>query len=169
MGGAVVSEAIDGILKKSYQYSPMGERLSQIVHGTGGTKDYTYYTYNPHSDVAALTDDQGNTKATYGYTAYGAQDDTQMSGADKPGAGGGAGAEPYNAYRFNSARVDTASSDYNMGFRTYSAGMNRFLSRDMYNGALSDMRLLSDRSPATGTRSPAATRCRTWSWTVTAG
>ncbi|MGP3637040.1 golvesin C-terminal-like domain-containing protein [Streptomyces sp. 24-1644] len=150
MGGAVVSETVDGILKKSYQYSPMGERLSQIVHGTGGTKDYTYYTYNPHSDVAALTDDQGNTKATYGYTAYGAQDDTQMSGADKPGAGGGAGAEPYNAYRFNSARVDTASGNYNMGFRTYSTGMNRFLSRDMYNGALSDMRLASD--PVTGNR-----------------
>ena len=149
MGGAVVSETVDGILKKSYQYSPMGERLSQIVHGSGGSKDYTYYTYNPHSDVTALTDDQGNTKATYGYTAYGAQDDTQASGADKPGAGG-AGAEPYNAYRFNSARVDTGSGNYNMGFRTYSTGMNRFLSRDMYNGALADMRLASD--PTTGNR-----------------
>jgi hypothetical protein len=37
-----------------------------------------------------------------------------------------------------------------MGFRTYSAGLNQFLSRDMYNGALADMALTTD--PFTGNR-----------------
>ncbi|MFD5898984.1 DNA/RNA non-specific endonuclease [Streptomyces sp. NPDC060366] len=37
-----------------------------------------------------------------------------------------------------------------MGFRDYSPGLNRFTSRDMYNGALADMRLGSD--PFTGNR-----------------
>lgn len=46
--------------------------------------------------------------------------------------------------------MDTASGNYNMGFRTYSTGMNRFLSRDMYNGAMADMRLAFD--PMTGNR-----------------
>jgi len=37
-----------------------------------------------------------------------------------------------------------------MGFRNYSAGLNQFLSRDMYNGALADMQLVTD--PFTGNR-----------------
>ncbi|SFG15338.1 hypothetical protein SAMN04488025_11815 [Planifilum fulgidum] len=31
-----------------------------------------------------------------------------------------------------------------MGFRDYDPGLNRFLTRDMYNGALADMRLALD-------------------------
>jgi hypothetical protein len=37
-----------------------------------------------------------------------------------------------------------------MGFRDYSPGLNRFTTRDMYNGALADMRLVAD--PYTGNR-----------------
>jgi hypothetical protein len=37
-----------------------------------------------------------------------------------------------------------------MGFRTYDPGLNRFLTRDMYNGALSDLSLIAD--PFTGNR-----------------
>lgn len=70
-------------------YSPWGERLSQITH----------------------TDKNGDSKATYGYTAHGSDD---------------------------------------MGFRDYDPGLNRFTTRDVYNGALADMRLRSD--PYTGNR-----------------
>ncbi|MET7749734.1 RHS repeat-associated core domain-containing protein [Micromonospora sp. NPDC005367] len=38
--------------------------------------------------------------------------------------------EPYNAYRFNAKRRDQGSGNYDMGFRDYSPGLNRFLSRD---------------------------------------
>ncbi|MBC9731202.1 hypothetical protein H8R17_43140, partial [Streptomyces sp. TRM68367] len=115
-----------------------------------GTKEPTYYTYDAHSNVQAVTDQSGDTKSTYGYTAYGSDDSSQDTGADKPGSTTNSPSDPYNAYRFNADRVDGSTGTYNMGFRTYDPGLNRFLSRDMYNGALSDMGLISD--PLTGNR-----------------
>lgn len=49
-----------------------------------GTEEDSVYGYNSHSDVEQVTDDQGDTKSTYGYTAYGKDDDTEFSGEDKP-------------------------------------------------------------------------------------
>ncbi|MEV4992335.1 RHS repeat-associated core domain-containing protein [Streptomyces niveus] len=46
--------------------------------------------------------------------------------------------EAYNPYRFNAKRWDAQSGTYDMGIRDYSPGLNRFTSRDMYNGALSE-------------------------------
>jgi RHS repeat-associated protein len=150
MSNAVVSETENSTVTKTYQYSPWGERLSQVLHKTDGTQEPTYYTYDAHSNVQAVTDSSGDTKATYGYTAYGADDSSQDTGADKPGSTTNTPDNPYNAYRFNADRVDGSTGTYNMGFRTYDPGLNRFLSRDMYNGALSDMGLVSD--PLTGNR-----------------
>jgi RHS repeat-associated protein len=87
-----------------------------------------------------LTASTGDTKATYGYTAFGKDRTGAMTGADKPGVS----TEPYNLYRFNAKRWDAASGDYDMGFRTYNPGLNRFTSRDMYNGALGDLNLGTD-------------------------
>jgi RHS repeat-associated protein len=58
--------------------------------------------------------------------------------------------EAYNPYRFNAKRWDTSSGMYDMGFRDYDPGLNRFTTRDMYNGALSDMGLGTD--PMTSNR-----------------
>ncbi|MGJ3560729.1 hypothetical protein ACR6C2_29230 [Streptomyces sp. INA 01156] len=74
-------------MAKSYQYSPWGERLSQIKHSSDGSTEDGYYGYNGHTDVETLTDNNGDTKATYGYTAYGSNDDTEFTGIDKPEAG----------------------------------------------------------------------------------
>jgi RHS repeat-associated protein len=52
--------------------------------------------------------------------------------------------QAYNPYRFNSKRWDPATSGYDMGFRDYKPGLNRFLTRDMYNGALADIQLGTD-------------------------
>nr|WP_078945913.1 RHS repeat-associated core domain-containing protein [Streptomyces exfoliatus] len=57
-------------------------------------------------------------------------------------------AEEYNPYRYNAKRWDVGSGTYDVGFRDYDPGLNRFPSRDMYNGALADMGLGSD--PFTG-------------------
>ncbi|MFL6077091.1 MAG: polymorphic toxin-type HINT domain-containing protein [Mycobacteriales bacterium] len=149
LSNAVVAEAVDGKVTKTYQYSPWGERLSQVLHKDDGSEEPTYYSYNPHSDVQAVTDGNGDTKATYGYTAYGADDSGQDTGVDK-GSTTDPGQEPYNAYRFNAARFDGATGNYNMGFRTYDPGLNSFLTRDLYNGALSDLGLATD--PFTGNR-----------------
>jgi len=49
-----------------------------------------------------------------------------------------------NPYRYSSKRVDGADGSYDMGFRTYAPGLNSFLSRDMYNGALADLSMGTD-------------------------
>ncbi|WP_285681711.1 DNRLRE domain-containing protein [Actinoplanes sp. NBRC 103695] len=141
----ILSEEVGGQLKKSYQYSPSGQLLSQTTFTPGGQED-AYLGYNAHEDVEQLTDDKGNSKSTYGYTAYGKDDDQQFTGIDKPsGAQPGDPAKtPYNAYRFNAKRFDEVSGDYNMGFRNYNPGLNRFLSRDYYNGALADLDMSVD-------------------------
>ncbi|MEO3748013.1 DNRLRE domain-containing protein [Plantactinospora sp. B5E13] len=136
----VLDEEVAGKLAKSYQHSPWGERLSQVTHKDDGTEEDAYYGYNPHTDVEQLTDETGDTKATYGYTAYGKNNEAEFTGIDKPDAADPT-KEPYNAYRFNGKRWDQASGDYDMGFRDYSPDLNRFLSRDSYNGALSDLNL----------------------------
>ena len=40
-----------------------------MTHKDDGTEEDASYGYNPHTDVETLTDESGNTKATYGYTA----------------------------------------------------------------------------------------------------
>ncbi|MFW6695889.1 polymorphic toxin-type HINT domain-containing protein, partial [Streptomyces sp. MAR4 CNX-425] len=149
LSGQVLDERVAGEVTKSYQYDPWGNRLSQITHNTDGTEELGVYGYNSHTDVETLTDTSGNTKATYGYTAYGTNDDSEFTGVDKPDPTT-PNQEPYNPYRFNSKRWDQASGTYDMGFRNYSPGLNRFLTRDTYNGALADMSLTTD--PFTGNR-----------------
>jgi RHS repeat-associated protein len=149
LSGEVLNEEVSGALTKSYQYSPWGERLSQVKHNTDGTTEDGYYGYNSHTDVETVTDKNGDTKATYGYTAYGKDDESEFTGIDKPDATDPT-KEAYNPYRFNAKRWDAQSGTYDMGFRNYSPGLNRFTSRDMYNGALADMGLGMD--PFTGNR-----------------
>ncbi len=108
-----------------------------------------YYGYNPHTDVETLTDATGDTKATYGYTAYGSNDSPQFTGIDTPDPADPT-KEPYNPYRFNAKRWDANSNSYDMGFRDYSPGLNRYLTRDSYNGALADLNLGLD--PFTSSR-----------------
>ncbi|MCL8015631.1 DNRLRE domain-containing protein [Streptomyces sp. AS02] len=145
----ILDERVSGQLTKSYQYSPWGERLSQIKHNGDGTTEDGYYGYNSHTDVETLTDDNGDTRATYGYSAYGKDDESEFSGIDKPVAADPT-KEAYNPYRFNAKRWDAKSGTYDMGFREYNPGLNRFTTRDMFNGALADMNLGTD--PFTGNR-----------------
>ncbi|MGP4050000.1 DNRLRE domain-containing protein [Streptomyces sp. 2A115] len=149
MSTEVLGEEVAGKLTKSYQYSPWGERLSQITHNTDGTTEDGYYGYNGHSDVETLTTKDGDTKATYGYTAYGKNDDSEFTGIDKPDTADPT-KEAYNPYRYNAKRWDANSGTYDMGFREYNPGLNRFTTRDMYNGALADSDLGTD--PMTGNR-----------------
>jgi RHS repeat-associated protein len=143
LSNEVLNEEVAGQLTKSYQYSPWGERLSQVKHNSDGTTENGYYGYNSHTDVETLTDNNGDTKATYGYTAYGKDDDAEFTGIDKPDAADPT-KEAYNPYRYNAKRWDAQAGTYDMGFRDYNPGLNRFTTRDMYNGALSDMGLGTD-------------------------
>ncbi|MEV5339779.1 DNRLRE domain-containing protein [Streptomyces sp. NPDC052676] len=149
MEDKVLREEVAGKATKSYQYSPWGQKLTQIKHGADGTKEYSQFLYHPKGDVEAITKDTGTTRATYGYTAYGSDDDKQFTGVDKPDAAN-PDKEQYNNYRYNAQRYDDGSGTYDMGFRNYDPGLNRFLTRDMYGGALDDMALATD--PYTGNR-----------------
>jgi RHS repeat-associated protein len=140
LSGEVLSEEVAGQVTASYQYSPWGSRLSQVKFKADGTSEDSYYGYNPHTDVETLTTEGGDTRSTYGYTAYGKNDDDRFTGVDKPEAQN-PGKEPYNVYRFNAKRWDQGSESYDMGFRDYSPGLNRFLTRDSYTGALADLNL----------------------------
>ncbi|MET9967661.1 DNRLRE domain-containing protein, partial [Streptomyces sp. NPDC006356] len=46
LSSEVLDENVAGQLTKSYQYSPWGERLSQIKHNSDGTTEAGYYGYN---------------------------------------------------------------------------------------------------------------------------
>ncbi|HEX6683897.1 MAG TPA: polymorphic toxin-type HINT domain-containing protein [Candidatus Limnocylindrales bacterium] len=127
----------------AFQYAPWGEKLTQIKHKEDGTQEVSQFTYRPRGDVIAITKDDGTTRSTYGYSAYGKNDESQMTGEDKPDASDPE-AEPYNSYRYNSSRFDPGSGTYDMGFRNYDPGLNRFLTRDYYGGAMSDMDLSTD-------------------------
>lgn len=47
-------------------------------------------------------------------------------------------------HRFSGKRWDAVTGTYDLGFRDYDPGLNRFLTRDMFNGALADMFLTTN-------------------------
>ncbi|MCT2587923.1 polymorphic toxin type 30 domain-containing protein [Actinophytocola gossypii] len=149
----VVAEEIAGQLQRTYQYDAYGRRLTQNKKDTDGggpeVAEDAFYGYNPHTDVETLTTSIGDTKATYGYTAYGNDDTEAFTGVDKPDAQQ-PGKEPFNYYRYTGKRFDPASGGYDMGFRDYQPGINRFTVRDTYNGAMADLNLTTN--PWTGNR-----------------
>lgn len=133
-------------VSKSYAYGAAGENLSLVDTpvNTSTTKK-SYYGVNPHGDVETLTDaTTGQATSTYRYTAYGQADKTGTTGDDAITGNANQDADVVNPYRFNSKRFDGATGTYDMGFREYNPGLNRFLTRDMYNGALGDMALGAD-------------------------
>ncbi|AXG13829.1 RHS repeat-associated core domain-containing protein [Intrasporangium calvum] len=142
-------DAATDAVQARYTYSATGERLGQSKKTSAGAWEDSFYGYNAHSDVETLTKQDGSTRATYGYSAYGSDDTARFTGVDKPTVGE-PGAEGYNVYRFNAKRWDAASGVYDMGFRDYDPGLNRFTTRDMYNGALADLNLAAD--PFNGNR-----------------
>ncbi|WP_165949444.1 RHS repeat-associated core domain-containing protein, partial [Kribbella turkmenica] len=84
------------------------------------------------------------TTSTYRYTAYGQPDRVGTTGDDAITGTPGQDADVVNPYRFNSKRFNGATGTYDMGFREYNPALNRFLSRDYYDGALKDLALGSD-------------------------
>jgi len=118
---------------------------------TGASKT-RFYTTSVHGDVEALTDPAtGDVTSSYRYTAYGSPDASGTLGEDSTDTATGGSADAgdptkdvLNPYRYSAKRIDTASGGYDMGFRNYDPGLNTFLSRDMYNGALADLSLGMD-------------------------
>ncbi|TGN66335.1 hypothetical protein EXE59_22035 [Nocardioides eburneiflavus] len=135
---------------KAFTYGPSGEKLSLVDSPVNSTDPSTtlYYGTNPHGDIETLTNPTGEVDATYRYHAYGAPDPTGTKGLDEAPEQTGTTPVPddevTNPYRFNGKRIEPTTGQYDMGFRNYDPGLNRFLTRDMYNGALDDLALGMD-------------------------
>ncbi|WP_316959316.1 RHS repeat-associated core domain-containing protein [Streptomyces sp. TRM68367] len=148
------------VASHTYSYDANGNRSQDVAKkmnadSTGAYLDSTTdHTYDPVDRIKQVTK-TGNGAGTESYVhdnnanvisqnvrgeSYGNDDDSEYTGIDKPVATDPT-REPYNAYRFNGKRWDVDSQTYDMGFRDYRPDINRFTTRDMYNGALSDMRL----------------------------
>ena len=137
---------------KTYNYGPDGKPLvftdTPVQHQTGSTvpgPSTQLYGYNPHGDTETLTNPAtGAATATYRYTAYGNPDSKGTTGRDKTSDSDPNPTDVLNPIRFNAKRIDPATGNYDMGFRNYDPGLNRFLTRDSYNGALDDLALGTD-------------------------
>ncbi|WP_162799151.1 RHS repeat protein [Nocardioides sp. 616] len=129
-------------ITRSYVYGPDGQKLGMVQTPVeGGAGKSFYYGNSPHGDVETLANGAGKVEATYRYQAYGAPDEVGTTGLDAKTGDPVADAEVVNPYQFNSKRLHAGTGKYDMGFRDFDPGLNRFLSRDSYNGALSDMAL----------------------------
>jgi hypothetical protein len=96
----------------------------------------------------------GNTKATYGYTAYGSNDHAQFTGIDKPDPADPT-KQPYNLYRYNAKRWDPTSGSYDMGFRDYHPASTGSSPATCSTAPWPTSTSASTPGPATGTPSPA--------------
>lgn len=132
-------------VSKRYAFGPGGQKLSLRDTPVNTTDDDTfYYGTNPRGDVETLTGPGGATTSTYGYTAYGSATKKGTTGDDAIADIPLEDADVVNPYRFSGHRFNGTTGTYDMGFRDYSPDLNRYLTRDMYNGAFADMALGSD-------------------------
>lgn len=147
----------DGTTRKVtrlYAYDAGGKPIMMVKNPdqtptTTENGDVRFYSTNARGDVEALTSaTDGKASATYRYLSYGEADKNGTLGEDADTVGDmpatGLPTQAVNPYRYNAKRMDPATGNIDMGFRTYSPITNQFLTRDMYNGALSDMRLGTD-------------------------
>jgi RHS repeat-associated protein len=122
---------------KDYTYDAYGHRLSQTVTGTALPNGTYTYGYDVHGSVSQLIDANGSSTASYGYKAYG-QTDTGLTQGD------GDQLTPLNAFRYSAKRQDSGSGTLDMGVRRFGVDVSRFLTQDLYYGALSNLSLSVD-------------------------
>jgi len=122
---------------KAYSYDAYGHRIALTdAPAGGGAATYTY-GYDVHGSVSLLLNSTGTATASYGYRPYG--------GADAELTRGDLNADnPLNAFRYSAKRLDSGSGSIDMGARRFGPDTSRFLQRDAYNGAVSDLGLALD-------------------------
>ncbi|MDQ3983259.1 MAG: Ig-like domain-containing protein [Actinomycetota bacterium] len=128
---------------KTFSYDAVGNRISMNHSQPGAAVERFTYAYDVHGSTSLLIRDSGAVKAAYAYRPYGELDTSLAAGDTNPD-------DSFNPYRYSGHRYDSGSGSIDMGARRFSPGANRFLSPDMYLGALSDLGLSLD--PLTGNR-----------------
>lgn len=143
---------------KSYSYDAYGQRVGLANKKGSTTKDFTYGT-DVHGSISLLLNDAGKAQASYGYTAYGESDKDgygpagsltterdpfDASTTDPSAQREVVSSSSLNPYRYSDKRLDTASKTLDMGARRFGPDTARFLQEDVYDDALSDLRLSID-------------------------
>jgi RHS repeat-associated protein len=144
LGGQLTEEQQSnstGVLDtRDYSYDVYGNRLSQTITGStlptvpNGTSTYGY---DVHGSVSQLIDANGNSQASYGYKAYGQTDGGLTQGDPDP-------LNPVSSFRYSAKRTDTGSNTLDMGVRRFGPDVSRFLTPDVFFGALSNLSLSLD-------------------------
>jgi RHS repeat-associated protein len=122
---------------KDYTYDAFGHRLSQSVTGPALPNGISTYGYDVHGSVSQLVDASGNTQASYAYKPYGQTDTGLTQGDTDP-------LNPLNSFRYSAKRLDTGSGTVDMGARRFGPDTSRFLTPDLFFGALSNLSLSMD-------------------------
>jgi RHS repeat-associated protein len=136
-------------LTREYSYDATGRRIGMTSQRAGGTQREFTYGYDVHGSVSLLLDDQGDARATYGYTAYGQPEDgpdgdlTDERDIDNSAITPYKG-DPSNPYGYGAKRMDEGSGTLDMGARHFSPQTGSFLQEDAYDDALGDLGLSGD-------------------------
>ena len=123
-------------VKRAYDYDAFGTRVAMTKTG-GADTGFHSYAYDVMGSTSLLFKGDGSVKASYGYTAYGAND-------PKISAGDTNADDPFNAYRYGGFRFDPGSGEIDMGARRFSTETSRFTTPDFYMGALDNLGLSTD-------------------------
>ncbi len=122
---------------RDYSYDAYGHRLGQTVTGPAQPNGTFTYGYDTHGSVSQLVDAGGNSQARYGYKAYGQTDGGLTTGDTDQ-------LDPHNPFRYSAKRQDTGSGTLDMGVRRFGPDVSRFLTPDLFFGALSNLSLSLD-------------------------
>src|SRR5262249_12557470 len=126
---------------KDYTYDAFGNRLSMtdtpFSGGTAQQPTTLTYGYDVHGSVAQLVDPGGKNQAPYGEQPYGPADPALTQGDTDQ-------LNPTNPFRFSAKRMDSGSSTLDMGARRFGPDTSRFLTPDLFYGALANVSLSVD-------------------------
>jgi RHS repeat-associated protein len=143
LSGDVIDEQVAGQLQRSYQYSPWGERLSQTKRNNDGTSEGRLLRLRPPHQRGDpnrhLRGHQGDVRLhrlrPERQRAVHRRRQARSRRSDQAAL---------QLLPLHRQTVRPASGTYDLGFRDYDPGLNRFLTRDVYNGALADLDLSTD-------------------------
>ena len=136
---------------KTYSYDAFGHRISLTNDPDDPTKETKTYTYgyDVHGSGSQLITQGGQVQASYGYSAYGGEDEELTKGDNAATT-----LEPLNSYRYSAARMDTGMDrgqeeggdrfGLDFGARRYGPDTTRFIQQDLYYSALGDLSLTLD-------------------------
>jgi RHS repeat-associated protein len=121
--GRVISES-DGSAQTQANYVWGHDRVFVKLDKSGGTEKQYYYLYNGHGDVIEIVDSNGTSVNSYQYDEWG-NIKQQVEGTKNP-------------FKYAGEVYDEESGLYYLRARYYDPSMGRFISKDTYEGNITN-------------------------------